>query len=60
MNAARTLEARKADTSEIKERSFLLKRGASSAPVQQQQYSGVKRTRDDVVTSEGTQQFGVP
>ena len=26
----------------------------------QQQYSGVKRTRDDVVTSEGTQQFGVP
>ena len=49
MDAARRLEAEKAETTEIKERPIIMRRGASSAPIQQQQYSGVKRTRDDVV-----------
>ena len=37
VNAAHRLEAEKANTFEIKERSFLLKRGANSAPLYQQQ-----------------------
>ena len=39
-----------------------MRRGASSAPAHQHQsqYFGAKRTCDDVVSSGGTQQLGVP